>query len=191
MKSEEDDTRSVTASSVMSLFHRLQMDPLEKAWLRSCAEGNMAAQRQLLTQDPGLVLKKVVVAGGGGVTALHWAAKQGRQDAVDMMLRSGADVNIRSGPFTPLSDESCSVNYTLVLLIDADFKQPLCRLQVGLTGRRRLFFSTVTAAWDDGLPVLWDSTLTASHCLDLVLDLDLDLELVLGLGLALDLVLDL
>ncbi|XP_041852080.1 ankyrin repeat domain-containing protein SOWAHC-like [Melanotaenia boesemani] len=34
-------------------------------------------------------------------TALHWAAKQGRQDAVDMMLRSGADVNVRSG-YTPL-----------------------------------------------------------------------------------------
>jgi len=29
-------------------------------------------------------------------TALHWAAKQGRQEAVDMMLRSGADVNVRS-----------------------------------------------------------------------------------------------
>ncbi|KAG7232282.1 hypothetical protein INR49_009067, partial [Caranx melampygus] len=60
-RSEEDDTRSVTASSVMAAD-----GPLEKAWLRSCAEGNMAAQRQLLTQDPGLVLKKVVVAGGGG-----------------------------------------------------------------------------------------------------------------------------
>ncbi|XP_027131566.1 ankyrin repeat domain-containing protein SOWAHC isoform X2 [Larimichthys crocea] len=45
--SEDDDSRSVTASSVM--------------------------------------------------TALHWAAKQGRQDSVDLMLRSGADVNVRSG----------------------------------------------------------------------------------------------
>ncbi|XP_054862414.1 ankyrin repeat domain-containing protein SOWAHC [Amphiprion ocellaris] len=85
--SEDDDTRSVAASSVMSLFHRLQLDPLEKDWMRSCASGNMAAQRQLLAQEPSLVLKK---------TALHWAAKQGRQEAVDMMLRSGADVNVRS-----------------------------------------------------------------------------------------------
>lgn len=29
-------------------------------------------------------------------TALHWAAKQGHQEAVDTMLRAGADVNIRS-----------------------------------------------------------------------------------------------
>ncbi|XP_041794648.1 ankyrin repeat domain-containing protein SOWAHC [Chelmon rostratus] len=101
--SEDDDNRSVTASSVMSLFHRVQLDPLEKDWLRSSALGNMAAQRQLLSQDSGLVLKK---------TALHWAAKQGRQEAVDMMLRSGADVNARSEHFsvfvsrvsTPTSD---------------------------------------------------------------------------------------
>lgn len=29
-------------------------------------------------------------------TALHWAARHGREDAVDMMLHSGADVNVRS-----------------------------------------------------------------------------------------------
>ncbi|XP_043981836.1 uncharacterized protein LOC122836166 isoform X3 [Gambusia affinis] len=91
-RSEEDDTRSITASSVMSLFHRVQLDPLEKDWLRSSAVGNMAAQRLLLAQDPGLVLKKDFIT-----TALHWAAKQGRQEAVDMMVQSGADVNIRSG----------------------------------------------------------------------------------------------
>ncbi|XP_069580478.1 ankyrin repeat domain-containing protein SOWAHA [Brachyistius frenatus] len=37
------------------------------------------------------------VAASSVMTALHWAAKQGCQEAVDMMLRSGADVNIRSG----------------------------------------------------------------------------------------------
>ncbi|XP_075939372.1 uncharacterized protein LOC142941018 [Anarhichas minor] len=58
-ESEEDDSRSVAASSVMSLFHRVQLDPVEKLWLRSSAVGNMLAQRQLLAQDPSLVLKKV------------------------------------------------------------------------------------------------------------------------------------
>lgn len=42
-----------------SLFHRVQLDPLEKDWLRSSALGNMAAQRQLLSQDSSLVMKKV------------------------------------------------------------------------------------------------------------------------------------
>ncbi|XP_023201063.1 ankyrin repeat domain-containing protein SOWAHC-like isoform X1 [Xiphophorus maculatus] len=57
----------------------------------------MAAQRLLLTQDPSLVLKKDFVT-----TALHWAAKQGRQEAVDMMVHSGADVNVRSHGYTAL-----------------------------------------------------------------------------------------
>uniref|UniRef100_A0A8C1WZU1 Ankyrin repeat domain-containing protein SOWAHC-like n=1 Tax=Cyprinus carpio TaxID=7962 RepID=A0A8C1WZU1_CYPCA len=35
------------------------------------------------------------------MTALHWAAKQGRVEMVDMMARSGADVNQRAG-YTPL-----------------------------------------------------------------------------------------
>ncbi|KAM7002345.1 uncharacterized protein LKV04_003635 [Tautogolabrus adspersus] len=85
--SEEDDSRSVAASSFMSLFHRVQLDPLEREWLKSSAVGNMAAQKRLLAQEPSLVMKK---------TALHWAAKQGCQEAVDVMLRSGADVNARS-----------------------------------------------------------------------------------------------
>ncbi|XP_028286345.1 ankyrin repeat domain-containing protein SOWAHC [Parambassis ranga] len=103
-RSDEDDTTSVTASSVMSLFHRVQLDPLEKDWLRSSAVGNLPAQRRLLSQDPSLVLKK---------TALHWAAKQGRQEAADMLLHSGADVNARSG-YTALHLASIHGHQTVV-----------------------------------------------------------------------------
>ncbi|XP_058623122.1 uncharacterized protein LOC131534311 isoform X1 [Onychostoma macrolepis] len=88
----EEDTRSITASSVMSLFHRVQMDPIEKEWLRCAALGNATTLYLLLQQDTTLVSKK---------TALHWAAKQGRVEMVDMMARSGADVNQRAG-YTPL-----------------------------------------------------------------------------------------
>ncbi|XP_056907325.1 uncharacterized protein LOC130535917 isoform X2 [Takifugu flavidus] len=56
--SEDDDSASVTASSVTSVFHRVHLDPLEKAWMRSSALGNAAAQRQLLFQESSLVLKK-------------------------------------------------------------------------------------------------------------------------------------
>ncbi|XP_043981840.1 uncharacterized protein LOC122836166 isoform X7 [Gambusia affinis] len=88
-RSEEDDTRSITASSVMSLFHRVQLDPLEKDWLRSSAVGNMAAQRLLLAQDPGLVLKK-------GYTALHLASIHGHQEVVHTLISTyNAKTNIR------------------------------------------------------------------------------------------------
>ncbi|XP_042609547.1 protein HOS4 isoform X2 [Cyprinus carpio] len=93
----EEDTRSITASSVMSLFQRVQMDPIEKEWLRCAALGNATTLYLLLQQDPTLVSKKDFVT----FTALHWAAKQGRVEMVDMMARSGADVNQRAG-YTPL-----------------------------------------------------------------------------------------
>ncbi|XP_018594287.1 uncharacterized protein LOC108926198 [Scleropages formosus] len=60
---QEDDARSVTASSVTSLFQRLQMDPLEREWLRFAALGNAAALRQLLSQDPTLASKKDFITG--------------------------------------------------------------------------------------------------------------------------------
>lgn len=106
-ESQEEDARSVTASSVMSMFQRVQLDPLEKDWMKSCALGNTAVQRQLLVQEPGLVLKK---------TALHWAVKHGRQDAVDLMIRSGADVNARSG-YTALHLSSIHEHRHLVLAL--------------------------------------------------------------------------
>ncbi|XP_056307229.1 ankyrin repeat domain-containing protein SOWAHC [Danio aesculapii] len=88
----EDDTRSVTASSVLSLFPRVQMEPIERDWLRCAALGNATTLYLLLQQDPTLVSRK---------TALHWAAKQGRVETVDMMARRGADINQRAG-YTPL-----------------------------------------------------------------------------------------
>ncbi|XP_039512788.1 ankyrin repeat domain-containing protein 1 isoform X6 [Pimephales promelas] len=95
----EEDTRSITSSSVMSLFHQVQMEPIEREWLRCAALGNTSTLFLLLQQDPTLLSKKDFVTG----TALHWAVKQGRVETVDMMLRSGADVNQRAhGGYTPL-----------------------------------------------------------------------------------------
>ncbi|KAK0144072.1 Ankyrin repeat domain-containing protein SOWAHC [Merluccius polli] len=103
----DDDTRSMAASSVMSLYHRVHFDPLEKDWLRSSAVGNITAQRLLLTQDPALAHKK---------TALHWAAKQGRLDTVDLMFLSSVDVNVRSG-YTALHLASIHGHQHMVLAL--------------------------------------------------------------------------
>ncbi|KAJ8252542.1 hypothetical protein COCON_G00218540, partial [Conger conger] len=84
---QDDDLRSVTTSSVTSLFPRLQLDPVEREWMRSAAAGDAAALGLLLGQDPTLASKK---------TALHWAAKQGRLEMAEMMARAGADVNVKS-----------------------------------------------------------------------------------------------
>ncbi len=65
-----------SSSSSQSLFHRVQLDPLERAWWRSSAVGNMAAQRQLLAQDSSLVLKKVQLPfpGSKHVIVTSWMA---------------------------------------------------------------------------------------------------------------------
>lgn len=55
----EVQTRAVTPPPTQSLFHRVQLDPLEKDWMRSSALGNTAVQRQLLAQEPSLVFRKV------------------------------------------------------------------------------------------------------------------------------------
>lgn len=54
-----------------SLSPRVQLQPLEKAWMRSSALGDAQAQRRLLCQESSLALKKVTAGsqrGAGAVT---------------------------------------------------------------------------------------------------------------------------
>ncbi|XP_043937945.1 uncharacterized protein LOC122810404 [Protopterus annectens] len=55
----DDELRSMATSSVTSFFQRLQLDPLERAWLQFAAIGNPAALTRLVLQDPTLTSKKV------------------------------------------------------------------------------------------------------------------------------------
>lgn len=48
-----------TSLVLQSLFHRIQLEPVEKAWMRSSALGDTEAQRQLLLQESSLAMKKV------------------------------------------------------------------------------------------------------------------------------------
>ncbi|XP_067292764.1 uncharacterized protein [Pseudorasbora parva] len=77
----EEDTRSITASSVMSLFHRVQMDPIEREWLRCAALGNATTLYLLLQQDPTLVSKK-------GYTPLHLASLHGHGEIIQLLINN-------------------------------------------------------------------------------------------------------
>ncbi|KAL1247933.1 hypothetical protein QQF64_023309, partial [Cirrhinus molitorella] len=82
----EEDTRSVTASSVMSLFHRVQMDPIEREWLRCAALGNATTLFLLLQQDPTLISKKdFVTCNDTGIISLTNRHRSSRLGA-DMHL---------------------------------------------------------------------------------------------------------
>ncbi|XP_043946168.1 ankyrin repeat domain-containing protein SOWAHC-like isoform X2 [Protopterus annectens] len=88
----EDGTGSEGSAAVV-------LDQAEKNWMLCAAKGQLASLRQLLQQDPALAHKKDFTS---GFTALHWAAKHGMEELVVMLVNAGADVNSRSGGYTPL-----------------------------------------------------------------------------------------
>nr|XP_042698485.1 proline-rich protein 2-like isoform X25 [Chrysemys picta bellii] len=51
-----------------------------------------------------------------GFTALHWAAKHGKEDLVSLLVAAGADVNTRSLPM--LGPSTATPHYTLLLCTD-------------------------------------------------------------------------
>uniref|UniRef100_A0A670IQF0 Ankyrin repeat domain-containing protein SOWAHC-like n=1 Tax=Podarcis muralis TaxID=64176 RepID=A0A670IQF0_PODMU len=75
------------------------LEPLEKEWLQAAAGGHMATLSHLLQQDPTLASKKDFTSVS---TALHWAAKHGKEELVTLLLGAGADVNMRAQGYTPL-----------------------------------------------------------------------------------------
>ncbi|CAL8368195.1 unnamed protein product [Lota lota] len=81
----EQDAESLGPTSIA-------LDPIEKDWIYSAACARVPDLSQLLQQDPSLANKK---------TALHWAAKHGKEDMATLVVNAGADVNTKSG-YTPL-----------------------------------------------------------------------------------------
>ncbi|XP_041954841.1 ankyrin repeat domain-containing protein SOWAHA isoform X1 [Alosa sapidissima] len=76
------------------------LDPVEKDWLYSAACAQLSHLTQLLEQEPALANKKDFTS---GFTALHWAAKHGKEDMTRAMANAGADINSRAhGGYTPL-----------------------------------------------------------------------------------------
>ncbi|XP_073679353.1 ankyrin repeat domain-containing protein SOWAHC [Garra rufa] len=73
------------------------LDPLEKEWIFSAASGKLSHLTVLLKQDSSLANKKDFTS----FTALHWAAKHGKEDMTTMLAEAGADINTKAG-YTPL-----------------------------------------------------------------------------------------
>ncbi|XP_062872109.1 ankyrin-3 [Trichomycterus rosablanca] len=68
------------------------LDPIEKEWIYSAACGRLSHLTQLLKQDISLANKKDFTS----FTALHWAAKHGKEDMAAAMADAGADVNTKA-----------------------------------------------------------------------------------------------
>ncbi|KAM9178289.1 uncharacterized protein V3H86_010096 [Mergus octosetaceus] len=83
-EASEDGSSSVGASPVA-------LDPVEKEWLQGAAGGDLPVLSHLLQQEPALATKKDFTS-----TALHWAAKHGKEDMATMLVGAGADINMRA-----------------------------------------------------------------------------------------------
>ncbi|XP_031564070.1 ankyrin repeat domain-containing protein SOWAHC-like [Actinia tenebrosa] len=95
------------------LLPTIQLEPIEKEWILTAARGNRANIMCLLEQDSSLAKKK---------TALHWAAKHGREDIVAMLAAKGADVNAKShGGYTPLHLASMHGNDKVIKILIEEF----------------------------------------------------------------------
>ncbi|XP_019906895.1 ankyrin repeat domain-containing protein SOWAHB isoform X2 [Esox lucius] len=95
-KSESEEQEEECTGSMGST--PVALDPVEKEWIYSAACGCLSDLTQLLKQEPSLANKKDFTS-----TALHWAAKHGKEDMATMMANAGADVNTKShGGYTPL-----------------------------------------------------------------------------------------
>ncbi|XP_041060194.1 ankyrin repeat domain-containing protein SOWAHB-like isoform X2 [Carcharodon carcharias] len=88
----EDGSGSMGSPSVA-------LDPLEKEWLKCAASGHLTALCDLLRQDSSLAMKKDFTS---GFTALHWAAKHGKEKMALMLINAGVDINLRAHGYTPL-----------------------------------------------------------------------------------------
>ncbi|XP_053902152.1 uncharacterized protein LOC128846907 isoform X2 [Malaclemys terrapin pileata] len=64
----------------------------------------------------GVCVLPTFPTGGAMQTALHWAAKHGKEDLVSLLVAAGADVNTRSLPM--LGPSTATPHYTLLLCMD-------------------------------------------------------------------------
>uniref|UniRef100_A0A8C1KLM1 Sosondowah ankyrin repeat domain family d n=1 Tax=Cyprinus carpio TaxID=7962 RepID=A0A8C1KLM1_CYPCA len=94
------------------------LDPMEHAWMLSVVDGNYDTMLEFLAEDPSLLSRKDFIS---GFTALHWLAKNGKDETLIQLLRyaekEGLSVNVNlrgSGGLTPLHVAAMHNQYTVV-----------------------------------------------------------------------------
>ncbi|KAG2461948.1 SWAHC protein, partial [Polypterus senegalus] len=103
-KNENDSASLLSSTDEESGF--VSLDPLEHEWMMCASDGQWEDLNRLLCCEPTLVLKRDFVT---GFTCLHWAAKQGKQELIALLVNFAKqhdvllNINARSSAgYTPL-----------------------------------------------------------------------------------------
>ncbi|XP_036396817.1 ankyrin repeat domain-containing protein SOWAHC [Megalops cyprinoides] len=102
----DSDSASLVSSTTDEDGGSVTLDPLEHEWMMCASDGQWESLHRLLTCEPNLVMKKDFVT---GFTCLHWAAKQGKQELLALLVNFAkqhavpVNINARSSAgYTPL-----------------------------------------------------------------------------------------
>ncbi|KAJ8350754.1 hypothetical protein SKAU_G00258840 [Synaphobranchus kaupii] len=124
----DSDSASLLSSTTDEDAGSVTLDPLEHEWMMCASDGQWASLHRLLAFEPNLVTKKDFVT---GFTCLHWAAKQGKQELLALLVNFAKqhavplNINARSSAgYTPLHLASMHSHIEVVKLLvgayDAD-----------------------------------------------------------------------
>ena len=121
---EKSEESSMNSSSLDLEFSIEIKEEDRNAWVKSARNCDVDDILRLLTRDSHLVNCADHIF---GFTALHWAAKKGREDIIAMLITSGALIDVRSlSGSTPLhiATQSCKWNVVEMLIVElnADIK---------------------------------------------------------------------
>lgn len=123
-KSSEEE--SVAYGDTLNSGYALwALDPMEHAWMLSAVDGNYDTMLEFLAEDPSLLSRKDFIS---GFTALHWLAKNGRDETLLQLLRHAekeslsVNVNLRgSGGMTALHVAAMHEQYMVVKVLVGAF----------------------------------------------------------------------
>lgn len=136
------------------------LDPMEHAWMLSVVDGNYETMLEFLAEDPSLLNRKDFIS---GFTALHWLAKNGKDETLIQLLRhaekEGLSVNVNlrgSGGLTPLHVAAMHNQYTVVKALVGAFSANIDVLDYSgkrawqyLRSNAPIEMKELLGAWDD------------------------------------------
>lgn len=117
----DSDSISLVSSNLEEERSPVTLDPLEHEWMMCASDGEWDSLHNLLSVEPGLVLRKDFIT---GFTCLHWSAKQGKPELIALIVNFAKqhalpiDINVRSNNgYTPLHVAAMHNNMEVVKLL--------------------------------------------------------------------------